>query len=96
MIAKLTGGAAGDDGSGLRVEKHAVGSDREDTRQLVCDHDDGGVQALAQFDDQLVEQPRADRVQPGRWFVEEEPLGSSAIARAKPARFSMPPLISDG
>src|SRR5262245_42273021 len=49
-----------------RVEEHAVVADREDARQLVRDDDDGRPEAVTQLDDQLVEPPRGDRVEPGR------------------------------
>src|SRR5262249_53743926 len=56
------------------VEEDAVVADGEDARQLVGDDDDRRLQAVAQLEDQLVEQPRADRIQSGRGLVEEENL----------------------
>src|SRR5689334_4086136 len=62
----------GGDRPALGVEEDAVVADREDARQLVRHHHDGGAQAVAQLEDQVVEPARADRIEPRRWLVEEE------------------------
>src|SRR5947208_3596338 len=64
VIAKLARVALRGGGPRIDVEEHAVGSDREDARQLVRDHDNGRPEAPAQLEDEIVEQPRADRVEP--------------------------------
>src|SRR5579875_425881 len=66
--------AGGDLGTGFGVQKDAVGGDREDARQFVRDHHDGGAQVLAQLQDQIVQQPGTDRIQTRRRFVEEQNL----------------------
>ena len=50
------GGPRADHGARLHVEKHAVGGDGENAGQLVRDHHDGRAQAVAQLQDQVVEQ----------------------------------------
>ena len=59
----------------LDVEEDAVVADGEDARQLVRDDDDRRAEAVAQLEDQVVEQARADRVEAGRRLVEEQDLG---------------------
>ena len=88
--------AAGDHRPRFRVEEYAVVADRENARQFMRDHQDGGAQTVAQVQDQIVEQARADRIESRRRLVKKKISGSSAMARASPARFCMPPLISDG
>src|SRR5438093_5573628 len=65
----------GGDGAALGVEEDAVVADREDARQLVCHDDDRRAEAVPELEDQIVEPPRAHRVEPGRGFVEEKDLG---------------------
>jgi hypothetical protein len=62
--------ADGDLRLALRIQEYAVVTDREDARQLMRHHDDRRAQAVAQLEDQIVEQSRADRIEPGRGFVE--------------------------
>src|SRR6267154_2246189 len=64
--------ARGDDRLALVIEKYGVVTDGEDARELVCDDHDGGAQAVAQIEDEIVEPPRADRVEARRRLVEEE------------------------
>ena len=59
---------------GFRIEKHAVVADRKNARQLVGDHDDRGAEAVAQLEDQIVQQPRANGVETGRGLVELQDL----------------------
>src|SRR2546429_679882 len=56
----------------LGIEEDAVRPDREDARELVRHDDDRCPEALAQLEDQVVEQAGAHRVEAGRRFVEEE------------------------
>src|SRR5262249_20371400 len=63
------------DGPRLHVEENTRIRDGEDARQLVRHDDDRGAQAAAKLEDQLVEEPRADRVETRGWFVEEQVLG---------------------
>ena len=37
-------------------------------------HDDRGAQVVAQFQYQVVQPPRADRVEPRRWLIEKQDL----------------------
>src|SRR4051812_5472212 len=64
--------ARGDHGLALAVEEYGIVGDGEDARQLVGHDHDGGVEAVAQIEDQIVEPPRADRVEACRRLVEEE------------------------
>src|SRR5215813_12256993 len=59
---------------GFRIEKYAVVANRKNARQLVGDHDDRGAEAVAQLEDQIVQQPRADGVETGRRLVEQQYL----------------------
>src|SRR5204862_7377066 len=85
--------ARGDDRPAVGVEEDAVVGDREDARELVRHDDHRRTEAVPELQDQIVEAAGADRVEPRRGLVEEQISGSSAIARARPARFCMPPLI---
>src|SRR5438132_4997259 len=69
---KLPRVARGDHRLAFPVEEHGVVADGEDARELVRHDDDGGTQAVAQVEDEIVEAPRADRIEPRRRFVEEE------------------------
>jgi hypothetical protein len=71
-LKKLACALIGDDAFGAFVEHdHPVG-DRVNGGELVRDDDEGDAQALRQSQDQLVELGRGDRVEPGRWLVEEQ------------------------
>ena len=72
------------------VEEDGVVADGEDARQFVGHDDDGGAQAVAQFEDEVVEQPRADRVEPGRGLVEEQDLGIERHRPGEPGAFLHP------
>src|SRR6267142_3917726 len=67
--------ARGDHRLALAVEEHRVVCDGEDARQLVRHDHDGGAEAVAEIEDQVVEAPRAQRVEPRRGLVEEEDVG---------------------
>ncbi len=60
---------------GLGIEKNRIGADGKNARQLVGDDNNGRAQRIAQTDDQIVQQPGADRIESGRRFVEEQNLG---------------------
>src|SRR5579875_225741 len=75
VVAQLARRAVGDDRVALGVEEDAVGADREDARQLVGDNDDRRAEAVAQLEDQVVEPPRADRIEARRRLVEEQDVG---------------------
>jgi hypothetical protein len=81
VIAQINGVAGRGHGSRLRIEKHAVIANGEDTRQLVSDDHDGCAQTVAELQDEPIEQVRADRIEPGRRLVEEQHLG---IERHRP------------
>src|ERR1700750_1454557 len=53
--------ARADHGLARAVEEHGVVGDGEDARQLVGHDHDGGAEAVAQIEDQLVEPPRPGR-----------------------------------
>ena len=54
----------------LRIEENPVVAYGKDARQFVGHHHDRSTEAVAQFEDQVVEQPGADRVKAGRRLVE--------------------------
>src|SRR2546427_7772902 len=64
--------ARGDHRLALAVEEHRVVGDGEDALELVRHHHDGGAEAVPQIEDQVVEPPRAQRVEARRGLVEEE------------------------
>ena len=88
--------AAGDHRARFRIEKYAVVADGEDARQLVGDDDDRRAQTVAQLENQIVEQRELIGSSPADGSSKNKISGSSAMARASPARFCMPPLICDG
>ena len=96
MGQKLLGVTAGSHGLGVGIEKHAVVTDGKNTGQLVGHHDHRSPQTVAQLENQIIEQPGADRIEARRGLVEKKHFGIQAMARAKPALFCMPPLICDG
>src|SRR5208337_179091 len=61
-------GVQGDLRLGLGIEEDAVVADGEDARQLMGDHDDRGAEAVAQLENKIIQQPRADRIETGRRF----------------------------
>src|SRR5262249_42589419 len=67
--------ARGDHRLAPAVQKHRVVCDGEDAGELVRHDHDGGAEAVAEIEDQLVQPPRADRVEPRRGLVEEEDVG---------------------
>ena len=60
---------------GIRVNENGIVADRKYACQFVGHDDDRGPQAVAQFEDQIVEQMRADRVEPRGRLVEKEDVG---------------------
>ena len=58
MIAQFLRVAAGGHRARLHVEEDAVVADGEDAGQLVRDDDDRRAEAVAQLQDELVEEPR--------------------------------------
>src|SRR5215469_12555062 len=65
----------GDHRSGVGIEEYRVVSDRKYARELMSDDDDGGAQTVAQLEDQIVEQSRADGIEAGRRLIEEQDFG---------------------
>ena len=57
MLEQFRGIAVGRDGVGPRIEKDAVVADREDAGQLVGHDHDCRAEAVAQLQDEIVEQP---------------------------------------
>ena len=74
-VPERYGRPPGDGGAGFGVEKNAAVGDGEDARKFVGNHDDGGAETVAQFQQQTVEAVGADRVETGRGFVEEQDVG---------------------
>src|SRR5271156_3601242 len=72
MRKQVLGVAVRDHGLALRVEKDAVVADCKNAGQLVRDDDHGCAEVVAQFEDQIVEQARAYRIEAGRGLVEEK------------------------
>src|SRR5208283_3207970 len=71
-------------------EKNRVVADSEDTCQFVRDDHDCGPQAVAEFQDQVVEAPCAYRVQSRRWFVEKEDIRIEGHCTGKAGTFTHP------
>src|SRR6266446_5439971 len=72
MSKQLFGIAFGDHCPALGVEKDAVVADCKDARQFVSHDYDRRAEIVAQFEDQIVEQARAYRIETGGWLVEEK------------------------
>src|SRR5262249_4888004 len=75
VVQQLLGIAPCRDGPRLHVEENTRIRDGEDARQLVGHDDDRGAQAAAKLENQLVEEPRADRVETCGRLVEEQIFG---------------------
>src|SRR5882762_8860457 len=75
LRAQLPRRATRDHRAALGVEEDAIVGDREDARQLVRHHDDRRPEAVPELEDELVQAPRADRVEARRGLVEEQHLG---------------------
>src|SRR6266542_5382888 len=56
----------------IAVEEDAVVADGENAGQVVGHHHEGAAETVAQVENQLIQQARADRVESGRWLIEEE------------------------
>src|SRR5271163_2466273 len=79
----------------LGVEEHTVVADAEQAGQLVAHHDDGYAEAIPQPLDQIVEVPETGS-RPVEGSSRNSISGSRASARARPTRWRMPPLRSEG
>src|SRR5512138_258657 len=66
--------AARDDRVPLCIQEHRIVADGEDARQLVSDDHDRAAETLPELEDQVVEAPGADRVEPGGRLVQEEDI----------------------
>ena len=64
MVTQFLRIAVRDRGARLDVEEEAVVADGEDAGQLVGDDDDGGAEAVAQLEDEVVEQARGNKLSP--------------------------------
>src|SRR6266403_2163228 len=84
---KLLRVARGDHRLALAVEEHRVVADGEDARELVRHHHDGGVEAVAQVEDQVIEPPRAQRIESRRRLVEEEDVRIERHGARQPGAF---------
>ena len=87
---------AGDHGFGVGIEKDRVVPNGEDARQLVRHHHHRGAETIAQLEDQLIQSRELIGSSPAEGSSKNRISGSSAMARANPARFCMPPLICEG
>src|ERR1700691_4370318 len=65
ILEQVLGVALRDHGSALRVEKNAVVADCKNAGQLVRDDDHRRAEVVAQLEDQVVEQARADWIEAG-------------------------------
>lgn len=79
-----------------RVQINRIRADRKNGRQFVRYHNDRRMQIFFDLQNQIVQIFRTDRIKSRGRFVKNTICGSSAKARARPARFFMPPLISAG
>ena len=97
MGQKLLGVTAGSHGLGVGIEKHAVVTDGEDAGELVGHHHHRRPQTVAQLENQIIEQPGADRIEARRRLVEKiTPRDPRPWLAPEPALFCIPPLICDG
>ena len=71
MGQKLLGVTTGSHGFGVGIEKYTVVTDGEDAGQLVGHHHHRRPQTVAQFENQFIEQPGADRIEARRGFVKK-------------------------
>src|ERR1700688_1094437 len=72
MRKQVLGIALRDHRLALRVEKDAVVADCENAGQLMRHDDDRRAKIVAQFQYQVVEQPRTYRIEAGRRLVKEK------------------------
>src|SRR5262249_11851847 len=56
----------------LGIEEDPVVTDRKNTRQLVGHHHDRGPEAVPQLQDQVIQPPRAQWIEPGRGLIKEQ------------------------
>src|SRR5213594_80714 len=75
MFEQVSGIASRDHRLRLGVEEHAVAGDREDAGQLMGHDHHRRAEAIAQLEDEVVQQLGADGVQARRRLVEEEDVG---------------------
>src|SRR6516164_1572159 len=54
------------------IEEDRVVGDGEDAGELMTDHYDGGAEAVAQFEDQLIQVAGTDWIQARGWFVKKQ------------------------
>ena len=96
VVAQLGGLAFGDDAARAGVEHDRPVGDREDALQLVRHDHEGEAEVLAQR--RIVWSRLAEVIgsRPADGSSRSQDVGPSAIARAMPARFSMPPESSAG
>ena len=89
IAAKDMGIAARDHGVGRRIKEYAVVADGKDAVEIVGDDHDGHAHVLLEFEDELVQQGGADRVEPGRRLVKENDFGVHRQRAGDPtARYS--------
>ena len=88
MGQKLLRVTAGNHGPRFRVQKHTVVADGKNARQLVGDNHNRRAQTVAQLQDKIVEQTRADRIEAGRRFVEKQVFPDRAPWREPDRRAS--------
>src|SRR3954467_13382491 len=69
---ELLRGSGSADDLPIAVEEDAVVADGENAGQVVGHHHDGAAETVAQVENQLIQQARADWVESGRRLVEEE------------------------
>src|SRR5580698_1323414 len=75
MVPQLLRVTTRDHGAAAGVEKDTIVGDRENTGQIMTDYNNRCTETVAEFKNQFVEQPRANRIQTGRRFVKEQHLG---------------------
>ena len=88
IAAKDMGIAARDHGVGRRIKEYAVVADGKDAVEIVGDDHDGHAHVLLEFEDELVQQGGADRVEPGRRLVKENDFGVHRQRAGEPGAFA--------
>lgn len=75
---------------GCGVQEYCLGRYGEDARELVRHHDERGPQTVAQLQNQVVQETRADRIEAGGWLVDEQDLGIEGHGSREPGSLAHP------
>src|ERR1022692_1621965 len=90
MLEQLFGISSRANGMGIRIEEYAVVADGKNARQFVGHDHHSRAEIVAQLQNQIVEQPRAYRIEARRRLIEKKYLGIQGY-RAREARALLHP-----